>query len=152
MIDRPEDIDPADRLPPRVANALRQDVPIRSEWRAALLDRIAADEQSAPTGRWRVSPAIALAASVAFLLLGAVGGAGVSRYLETRASAQSNAFVVRFVFVAPDAERVSVVGDFDGWKPGAMPLHKLSDGTWITDVPLAPGRYAYAFLVDGALE
>jgi 1,4-alpha-glucan branching enzyme len=56
------------------------------------------------------------------------------------------------VFVAPSAGNVSVVGDFNQWNPSAIPLRRLSDGTWIADVPLAPGRYAYAFVVDGRLE
>ena len=33
-----------------------------------------------------------------------------------------------------------------------MPLHRLNDGTWIIDVPLVAGRYAYAFVVDGRIE
>ena len=53
---------------------------------------------------------------------------------------------------APNARSVSVVGDFNHWDANATPLRKLSDGTWIIDVPIDPGRYAYAFVVDGKIE
>ncbi|MGH7679469.1 MAG: isoamylase early set domain-containing protein, partial [Gemmatimonadaceae bacterium] len=63
--------------------------------------------------------------------------------------AQSN---VRFTLVAPTASHVSIVGDFNGWNPSSLPLRRSADGrTWEVEVPLPPGRYAYSFVVDGAL-
>lgn len=56
---------------------------------------------------------------------------------------------VRFVLVAPQAARVSVVGDFNGWDGAATPAVRQSDGTWTTFVPLRPGRHVYSFVVDG---
>jgi hypothetical protein len=59
---------------------------------------------------------------------------------------------VRFVLVAPGAHRVSVLGDFNHWNAEATPL-ALTPGTsstWITSVPLEPGRHVYAFMVDGS--
>lgn len=46
-----------------------------------------------------------------------------------------------------DAKRVDLAGDFDGWKP--MRAMRSPDGTWYVDLKLAPGRYRYAFRVDG---
>lgn len=56
---------------------------------------------------------------------------------------------VVFVWPAPlDAETVAVVGNFNAWEGTALsdPDH---DGIWTTSIPLAPGRYEYAFIVDG---
>jgi 1,4-alpha-glucan branching enzyme len=52
----------------------------------------------------------------------------------------------RFAVWAPDAGRVSVVGDFNGWQPGANPLHPVgSSGIWEGFVPgVGPGAlYKY---------
>jgi 1,4-alpha-glucan branching enzyme len=57
---------------------------------------------------------------------------------------------VRFALVAPGATRVSLVGDFNQWDAKATPMRQLGDGRlWIVEVPLAPGRHVYAFVVDG---
>lgn len=52
---------------------------------------------------------------------------------------------------APAAQRVSVVGDFNGWRPGATPLERSGGGWWSVQLDLAPGRYLYAFVVDGEI-
>lgn len=58
--------------------------------------------------------------------------------------------VVTFVLVAPEARRVSLVGDFNDWEVGATQLHPAPAGRlWSVEVPLAPGRHRYAFVVDG---
>jgi hypothetical protein len=54
----------------------------------------------------------------------------------------------RFVFVAPNAQSVTIVGDFNDWDQQATPLVR-HQGVWTAEVTLPPGRYAYAFLVDG---
>ncbi|MEX2153173.1 MAG: isoamylase early set domain-containing protein [Gemmatimonadaceae bacterium] len=56
---------------------------------------------------------------------------------------------VRFVLIAPQAARVSVVGDFNGWDSDATPAVRQPDGAWTTYVPLRPGRHVYSFIVDG---
>jgi len=56
---------------------------------------------------------------------------------------------IKFVLVAPQAARVSVVGDFNGWDSAATPARREADGTWTTYVPLRPGRHIYSFVVDG---
>ena len=53
-----------------------------------------------------------------------------------------------FLLRQPRAARVALVGDFNGWDPDATPLARSDDGTWTTTVPLAPGRHAYAFVVN----
>jgi hypothetical protein len=55
---------------------------------------------------------------------------------------------VLFVMPAPGADRVSVVGNFNGWE--AMPLaDDNGDGIWTASILLPDGRYEYAFVVDG---
>ncbi|MGH7690979.1 MAG: hypothetical protein ACREN3_15350, partial [Gemmatimonadaceae bacterium] len=55
----------------------------------------------------------------------------------------------QFVFQSRDARRVSLIGDFNGWNPKAAPLARApGSGLWSVTVPLAPGRHAYAFMVN----
>jgi hypothetical protein len=56
--------------------------------------------------------------------------------------------VVKFVLIAPQAARVAVVGDFNGWDISATPATRQPDGTWSTFVSLPPGRHVYSFVVD----
>jgi hypothetical protein len=58
--------------------------------------------------------------------------------------------VAKFVFIAPQAASVSVVGDFNGWDTTKNPLIRSGDsGLWTVKLPLAAGRHVYAFVVDG---
>jgi hypothetical protein len=57
---------------------------------------------------------------------------------------------IQFVFVSGAAHEVALVGDFNDWQAGSTPLRRVSpDGLWAVEVPLEPGRYTYAFVVDG---
>jgi hypothetical protein len=141
------------------------------ELRADLEQRIMAEVASGPrpkvwTGRfWRagnwvrrgrpvsVSPLGGLA-----LAAGIVGVLFVGRALprpEAPAPAPlaeaQGATVAQFVILQPTAASVSLVGDFNDWNSSSTPMRRAgSSGIWIVTVPLDPGRYRYAFLVDGA--
>lgn len=55
---------------------------------------------------------------------------------------------VLFVMPALNAQSVTIVGNFTGWE--ATPLTDADkDGIWTVSLPLSPGRYEYAFVVDG---
>ena len=54
----------------------------------------------------------------------------------------------QFVLVAPQAASVSLVGDFNDWDPARARL-QAAHGVWTTVIQLPPGRYRYAFLVNG---
>lgn len=58
--------------------------------------------------------------------------------------------VVEFVYVAPRASRVSVVGDFNEWDATKTPMVRAGmGGQWTVTLPLTAGRHLYAFIVDG---
>jgi len=58
--------------------------------------------------------------------------------------------VVKFVFFAPQAGTVSVVGDFNDWSTRATPMRPSANGgVWSVTLPLSVGRHLYAFVVDG---
>ena len=135
---------------------LREEVEPNDVWRQRLLrtlseGRVPVDEPR----RWSLRPAAAVAAALAFMALGAtVSGIMMRRAQpEPSVTAEAAAPRVRFTLTAPSATTVSIVGDFNGWNEGSLPMRRSADGrTWEIEVPLAPGRYAYSFIVDGRLE
>ena len=53
---------------------------------------------------------------------------------------------------APNAARVSIVGDFNHWNPTTLPMKRSADGRlWEVEVRLPLGRYSYAFMIDGRI-
>jgi hypothetical protein len=58
--------------------------------------------------------------------------------------------VVRFVYVAPQADKVYLVGDFNGWDTVKTPLSRSANGSWTVTIPLSAGRHLYGFVVDGS--
>ena len=77
-----------------------------------------------------------------------VQGAGIAS--STSSTAADERVRVHFVLRAPEAKSVSLVGDFNGWDPGAHQLERVGD-VWRAVVPLPRGRYEYQFVVDGEL-
>ncbi|KAF5835213.1 sucrose-6F-phosphate phosphohydrolase-domain-containing protein [Dunaliella salina] len=58
---------------------------------------------------------------------------------------------IQFSFDAPDARRVFVVGDWDGWLY-SMPLKRNpATGTWVGSMQLRPGRYNYQYVLDSRI-
>lgn len=57
----------------------------------------------------------------------------------------------RFAVWAPNARGVSVVGDFNGWNPGATPMEWVEGGVWIAFVEYigTGGLYKYAVTQAG---
>ena len=121
------------------------------------VDRAHRDRVIIDAIQWRVprTPALAwfAAACAAVLVLGALIGRSRLHALDHGAIRRLAAAPVSVRFVlraAPTAARVSVVGDFNGWNASATPLDRESSGpVWTVDVRVPPGRYGYAFIVDG---
>lgn len=91
----------------------------------------------------------ALAALGAAAVLAALAIPPARRSLLPSPAAGAGEF--QFVILAPHATSVSLVGDFNDWDSARTPMHPLrADGTvWTAVVALGPGRYRYAFLVNG---
>jgi hypothetical protein len=134
--------DPA--LDQRVMAAIAQETPVRQS-------------RSWWTRRWtiRVSPlgALAAAAGLAAVMFGGTLLLRPQLAAPTVAgSTVPQGAVTQFVLVAPNAQSVALVGDFNDWNLAATQLtRQTGDGVWEITVPLAPGRYRYAFVVDGTL-
>lgn len=74
---------------------------------------------------------------------------GIHRFMGAQVTAIGGVPGTRFTVWAPNAREVSVIGDFNGWAPGANPLRAAgSSGLWTAFVPNV-GRgalYKYAIL------
>lgn len=137
--DRPKEpneemVDPAVS---RAAMMLRRSEPVSAEWRAELLARVESPRPRRASMRTWMPVGLAAAVCV---------GVGVARLATGRSDR------VRFSISAPAAARVSLVGDFDGWNPDALPMRRRGADTWTVDVRLEPGRHVFAFSVDGGLR
>jgi 1,4-alpha-glucan branching enzyme len=55
---------------------------------------------------------------------------------------------VNFSLLAPQAESVSIAGDFNNWNSISHPMKKDKKGIWKISFNLQPGTYQYRFLVD----
>ncbi len=137
MNHRHEDI--VDAATERIARALRDapDIGVGVERRVLALLR---EDAAAPPARRGWIAAAALAAGLALVLLTGRIGTGPGG---------APAAPVEFTVRAPGSTRVSIVGDFNNWDPGANPLTTRAGDVWATTIPLGPGRYNYAFVVDG---
>lgn len=160
----------------RLADSIARETPAWAGSRPAAGDipRQAKPVEATPLHGWRralqprtlsISPLAGLAAAAAFAGIVALGTAQVmtSRQREVAArndtakaapvlaaATRDTVHVVQFVFVAPNASRVSVVGDFNDWKVDATPLRSVqAGGMWMVSVPLPAGRHEYSFVVDG---
>jgi 1,4-alpha-glucan branching enzyme len=54
-----------------------------------------------------------------------------------------------FYCIAPSAESVYLVGDFNAWNPTSHPMRRRDDGLWFIEVLLKHGHHQYRLLVDG---
>jgi 1,4-alpha-glucan branching enzyme len=59
---------------------------------------------------------------------------------------------IQFEFLAPDAQKVYLAGDFNDWDTRTHLMKKDKKGIWKATLPLRPGRYEYRFLKDGNWE
>ncbi len=95
----------------------------------------------------RSLPRLALAGAMCFTLL---LGLGLGRLLLPAPPPLPELAEGGTLFAVVDlrAQEVAVVGDFSAWQP--IPLSDPDgDGIWTAVLKLPPGRYEYAFLVDG---
>ena len=153
-------MDEDDRLTQQIRDAYQRPLPGEDVARARVLERVRREPvaHGSGGGRWlRVTPLAAAASLIAVLALGAVGGAA---WMKARTGARApgpatlgidgQPTAVTFVFRAPGASHVALVGDFNGWDPQATPLRRAALGdAWTAEVPLHRGLHVYAFVIDG---
>lgn len=103
-----------------------------------------------------------LAASLAvFAVLGARhvyedfhdAGKPIAKAVFSRAAKPATPQRVQFVLVAPDAKKVAVVGDFNGWDAthSAYQAQHRGGGVWSVTAPVPVGHHRYSFVVDDSL-
>jgi len=57
---------------------------------------------------------------------------------------------VEFRLNLPGVRSATLAGSFNDWDLQRNPLSKDANGSWKATVLLAPGRYEYRFVIDGA--
>ena len=166
-----EDVGPIDPSVQWIITEARRPVVMDSAARARLMEALRLEEaprRQSPVLAWLVEPrrlslpplaTLAAAAGLvgigilSGLLIGRDGRAPTAQPPAVAAKPQLpdslTARVVKFVLVAPQASKVSLVGDFNGWDTDATPAERQSDGSWVTFVQLHPGRHVYSFVLDG---
>ncbi len=145
--------DPTDAATERIARALRDapDIGIGVERRVLAVLRDGgpgALERAQPRRQWLAAAALA-AGILLVVVLGRTRPDPAADPVATPTAAAIAAAPIEFTIRAPGSSQVSVVGDFNNWDPGANPLTTRAGGVWATTIPLGPGRYNYAFVVDG---
>ena len=60
---------------------------------------------------------------------------------------------VQFVLVAPDAKKVAVVGDFNGWdsRHAQYQAQHRGGGVWSVTAAVPVGHHRYSFVVDDSV-
>jgi len=124
----------------RVIRELRRPVAIDPTLDERVMREVA---EIPPARRRRLLPTL-----WASLVAAAVLGAVLIAHPWSRGGEASSADLLQFVLVAPQAASVSLVGDFNDWDPKRSPM-QTAQGVWATALRLTPGRYRYAFLVNG---
>jgi 1,4-alpha-glucan branching enzyme len=54
---------------------------------------------------------------------------------------------VLFTYIATDARRVCISGNFNHWSKTSHCLTKNGE-TWFVEIRLSPGKYSYLFVID----
>lgn len=158
-----------------IARELRKDrVPVSASFDARVMDAVRAMPVHSRFGLWArlttprrrtvtVTPITwgLLAAGIGlFAVLGAahapadVSSAAkpiVAALSPAKKSAQDQR--VQFVLVAPDAKKVAVVGDFNGWDAGhaQYQAQHRGGGVWSVTAPIPVGHHRYSFVVDDSV-
>jgi 1,4-alpha-glucan branching enzyme len=99
----------------------------------------------------RLRPAYALATLSVFAVFAVVASPPLAPSHDLQAvgdSASAGQVYVQFRLEASGASQVALVGSFTAWQPD-YELRETAPGTWSILVPLRPGVYDYAFVVDG---
>ena len=67
----------------------------------------------------------------------------------TRYNAKGLATPVNFLCIAPEAQEVAIIGDFNNWESGKHLMNRQIDGSWSAQIDLHHGHHRYQFVIDG---
>lgn len=59
---------------------------------------------------------------------------------------------IKFRYYYPDAQKISVVGDFNNWDGYANVMAKNEEVFWEDEILIGPGRYRYRFLIEDLVK
>ena len=167
--------DETDETIERIAAALRPLPEVDSAKKAQVLVAVVAERERARerrvrvARRWRIGGAAGMVAAAG--LVAAVWLRSAKSDASTRVSATSPSPLgattdavlardagrvglrsVQVVLRAPDARRVTVVGDFNAWDATSDAMTRdPASGLWSRTLVLRPGRHVYAFVVDDSV-
>ncbi|MGH7616242.1 MAG: isoamylase early set domain-containing protein [Gemmatimonadaceae bacterium] len=153
---RPVQTDPAARA--RIMAAVRAEaVPRRRSSVRDLWERVVAPRSltfSPMTGSLLAAGLVGIGVLAGALTSNRVGrsSAGQSQTVAPGlpVALQASDTVVKFVLLAPNAGKVSLVGDFNDWDESRSPMVRAEKGgLWSVTLPLPVGRHVYAYVVDG---
>lgn len=165
--------DNRDRQMEGIARELRQTAEFGAAFDARVMDVIRSLPRHARRSLWSriarprtitVGPVSWLALAASLLLvatfagwrtyrdLGQDGGSSTAASL-LGAKKQPSAQRVQFVLVAPDAKKVAVVGDFNGWDANHAAYQAIhrGGGVWSVTAPVPVGHHRYSFVVDDSV-
>jgi len=159
-----------DELDDLLRNTLKADVAVSAERLIDLEERVIMElgdrhprlrwfqwlrQLLAPTRGTRLGQVAVVGATAAiFLFVGLtlsnriLPGGGIPKLSLQPVHSADGTHEVLFVLPALDAENVAVVGNFNAWEGTAL-SDQDGDGIWTASIPLSPGRYEYAFIIDG---
>jgi hypothetical protein len=157
----------------RIARELRVPVAVGRSLDARIMQAVRRLPRHARFGLWSrlvtprtvtVTPLVwgMLAATVAgFAVLGAMHASAdfhraakpIASALFPKPKAAASSQRVQFVLVAPDAKKVAVVGDFNGWDAShaAYQAQQRGGGVWSVTAPVPLGHHRYSFVVDDSV-
>jgi hypothetical protein len=154
-----------------VARALREPVRIGPSFNERVMRAVRGLPKHSRLSFWRrlamprtitVRPLAASLVAASLVLFALVGLWHVSADLDRAATPFAKAMFppkaapdqhVQFVLVAPDAKKVAVVGDFNGWDAshsGYQAQHR-GGGVWSVMASVPVGHHRYSFIVDDSL-
>ena len=154
-----------------VARALREPVRIDASFNERVMGVVRGLPKHSRLSFWRrwamprtvtVRPLAASLVAASLVVFALVGLWHVSDDLDRAAKPIANAMFpakpaaeqpVQFVLVAPDAKKVAVVGDFNGWDASHSEYQAKhrGGGVWSVMAPVPVGHHRYSFVVDDSL-
>lgn len=139
------------------------EVRVMSAVHAEALARIDADANRPGDSLWtrryslRFSALGALAMAASVIAVIGLTSFGISRLYDIPQSGTGTAAAIaapvtsHFVLVNENADKVYLVGDFNGWRKNEIALTKSANrGAWTVSIPLTAGKHEYAFIVHDA--